>query len=271
MGVYADNADGGTLIPNASKLSPGGLQGPTGDFSTIAVGGDLMGNLPDPLLVDTGTPGAYGSSISVPVITTDAKGRVVSAVDTPIAFPGGGSPGGVAGGSLSGFYPNPSIAASGVVAGSYGTGTAWPIITVAADGRLTAVTLVTPLFLSRSGLLGSLIGAVFNTTADQPIVLNSSRCRITSIIVEKPNMDFSTIAPSGGLYTGPAKTGNVLVAAGQTYNTLVTSVDWKALTLAAYPLAAMVVSTTIYFSLSVSIGAPPIPAANIWVFGETYA
>jgi hypothetical protein len=119
-------------------------------------------------------------------------------------------------------------------------------------------------------MLGSLIGAVFNTTADQPISLSSSRCRITDIIVENPSMDFSTIAPSGGLYTGPLKTGNVLVGPGQTYNTLVTVVDWKALTLDTYPLAALVVVPTIYFSLSVSIGAPPIPTANIWIFGDRY-
>jgi hypothetical protein len=119
-------------------------------------------------------------------------------------------------------------------------------------------------------MLGSLIGAVFNTNADQPISLSSSRCRITAIIVESPSMDFSTIAPSGGIYTGPLKTGNVIVAAGQTYNTLATAVDWKELTLAAYPLAAVVVVPTIYFSLSVSIGAPPIPTANIWIFGDKY-
>jgi hypothetical protein len=108
----------------------------------------------------------------------------------------------------------------------------------------------------------------FNTTADQPIAMASSKFRITSIIVTDPSVDFSAIAPSGGIYTSPAKTGNILVAAGQTYNTLVTTVDWKALTLAAYPLESLVVVPTIYFSLSVSV----VPAATgvISIFGEKY-
>lgn len=45
-----------------------------------------------------------------------------------------------AGGSLAGTYPNPSIAASGVTAGTYGSSTAIPVIAINTEGRITGVT-----------------------------------------------------------------------------------------------------------------------------------
>jgi hypothetical protein len=53
---------------------------------------------------------------------------------------GGGSPTGSAGGDLTGTYPNPILDNSGVAAGSYGSASTVPVLSLDAKGRVTTAT-----------------------------------------------------------------------------------------------------------------------------------
>jgi hypothetical protein len=102
-------------------------------------------------------------------------------------------------------------------------------------------------------LLGSLVGANMNSTADQtiPLALTKSGIWIPSEIIVKGASTSLSLA-AGGIYSAASKGGTAIVAAGQLYSALTGTTKFLRLTLAA--LTDYLTATQLFLSLTVAQG-----------------
>ena len=118
-------------------------------------------------------------------------------------------------------------------------------------------------------LLGSLIAANFNSTADQKITIfsNPSKYIIRRIVVTNASANLTTAA--GGIYTAVSKAGTAVVASSQVYTTLTGSTLFLDLTLNTSGSANITVKSSIpnlYLSLTTAQGTAA--TADVYVYGD---
>jgi hypothetical protein len=117
-------------------------------------------------------------------------------------------------------------------------------------------------------LLGQLISANMNSTADQQIVVFSAPAKyiVRRIVVTNASVSLTTAA--GGVYPQISKGGTAIVASGQAYSGLNASTKFIDLTIASgYTSGGSILTAkSIYLSLTTAQGAAA--TADVYVFGD---
>lgn len=113
-------------------------------------------------------------------------------------------------------------------------------------------------------LLGTLIGADMNSTADQQITIFSAPAKFIVRRIVVTNASTSLTTAAGGIYPAVSKGGTAVVAAGQAYSGLTTAAGFIDLTLNAN--TTVKTAKNFYLSLTTPQGAAA--TADFYVYGD---
>ncbi len=111
-------------------------------------------------------------------------------------------------------------------------------------------------------VLGSLVGADMNSTADQAIAISAAKYVIRGIVATNASINLTTAV--GGVYAAASKAGTAIVANTQAYSALTAASKFVDLTLAGETDTRTL--ATIYLSLTTAQGAAA--TADIYVIGD---
>lgn len=115
------------------------------------------------------------------------------------------------------------------------------------------------------GLIGTLLGANFNTTADQTIAINPAVTKFRISEIDVTNCSTSLTLAVGGFYATTAKGGTPIVAAAQVYSALTGATLVLNPTLAAAGSGTAYTLATMYLSLTTGQGGAA--TCNIAIYG----
>lgn len=113
----------------------------------------------------------------------------------------------------------------------------------------------------RYGIIGKLITANLNTTADQAFVMNTGFTTYQIDRILATNKSATPTLAAGGIYTAAAKGGSPIVAATQVFTTLSATNIVTALTLA---LTTSFTANPLYLSLTTANGSAATCDMYIW-------
>lgn len=117
----------------------------------------------------------------------------------------------------------------------------------------------------RYGLIGKIIGANMNSTADQVFSINTGIARYQADVIQATNASTSMTTAAGGVYNTASKGGTPIVAATQVYTALSTAAKVLALTIAVTD------TNTVPLILSLTTGHGSAGTADFYIWGYIYS